>query len=186
MEPTFRAKFVAEPVLSVQRDKQIVTASFTFPEIIFGVFMSEKFNMHLAAGTSFFFVGSKDLSKMQTDFDFFEKTVFNGIISERIDVLTLIQSLWVKTKSFIDNANDLFYENQKEFERNELMNAIQAESVFTLKGYKGKMFTKKQVEVVLEALQHVNLSAHAPKDKSDSRSKLKEKIAEKLVARKRR
>lgn len=106
MMPTLRVSFDKDPKppLTVNSSELTVNVALSFPEIIFASFVSGNMITSLNQGCKYVFIGSKNLSTMQANYDIFLNKFFPKVnfLSGDRQVLPLITALWNQSRKFVN------------------------------------------------------------------------------------
>lgn len=157
MQTTFTVSFDKEPLPPVQilPNGKVVNASLTHPETLLGLFFSAHIQANLSQKTDLLFIGRKDISIIENNFRQFVQKHFS-MVAVNCSALDLIVSLWQKSRSIIDNKLKIEGNIANiEKERSLVALAVQAETALLIEGYKGKMFTPRQGEFIIDTLRGI-------------------------------
>lgn len=157
MQPTLRVSFDKDPKppLTVNSGELTVNVPLSFPEIIFASFVMDNMVTSLNAGCKYVFIGSKNLSPMQANYDLFLNKFFPKVnfLSGDRQVLPLITALWNQSRKFVNMKLVCFEKPAVEEESKQFIEATACEKGLTDSGYQGKMFTQRQIHFILDALK---------------------------------
>lgn len=133
----------------------VINVSLTVPETIFASFVRSLIEKNLAQGFSLFLIGSKNIADMQEKFSEYTFKVFKYKAQpEEVNLIPLINSVWNKSRRFIDDELKLNKNVEALEDEKKLMAElkIQEPSHFA-QGYQGRLFTKRQSEFFVKAVE---------------------------------
>jgi hypothetical protein len=125
----------------------------TIPEIMFLAFVKDSIQSNLDQKNDLIYFGASEY--MQSSFsDWTEKTfTCRKFTEEELNLITLITSIWTKTKNYIEN--DLQDSEAIQDEEQCQKIADEAAEEFSANGSVGKMFTARQATYLLKATESI-------------------------------
>lgn len=141
------------PNVEKKENETIINCPLTIPESALLLFVKNGVKQALDEKRTVFFLGTSP--KMQSDFTSFTTKAFSPMSfqTEELNLATIVSSIWLKTKTFLDNhlktANDLQgIEDEKEQQK--CANSVT--EAFNLQGISGKAFTVRQASFLVRAV----------------------------------
>lgn len=137
------------PVQNVTKENHS-NSTFSIPESLFLLFTKNAIQANIDKGVSLIYLGTTE--KMQKDFNQWRlKNSSIEMSPESSNLVTIISSIWMKTKTHIESELKAI-KNYQEIMENEKQwqdKADQMEKKFNLMGLTGKFFTLKQAHFLI-------------------------------------
>jgi|GEM_PF-6768039 len=162
MDPTTRSTFsttlLNQELPAIQNDKKdvILNYALTIPEAMFLASVAGMVRANLDQGGNLIYISTS----MQNGFREFVAKTFTAkkFSAEDLNLITIIPSLWAKTKTQIENEltvskNPLAVADEKEWQ----MTADRTTEEFRLLGRSGQCFTERQARFLLMAVDNIKL-----------------------------
>lgn len=134
---------------------QPLPVTFTEPEAIFIAFAQRDLIAGVTNRSHLVAIGSENASGMQTDFFIFTAKTFPrcNLTTAQLDVVSLVNSVWQKSRIFVDYHLNLSRNAIELEDQNSLLELAKTqEEDLAIEGFKGKLFTQRQAHLLLSIL----------------------------------
>lgn len=148
------------PTIQRNGNSVVLNFSLTIPEAMFLAFVKNMVQCSLEQKNGLVYLGTSE--KMQSDFNGWVAKKFTSkeITSEELSLVTVVSSIWMKTKAFVENKlkidqNLKLIENEQQWQKE----ADSTTEAFRLQGQSGKVFTARQASFLLAAVNNIRKPA---------------------------
>jgi hypothetical protein len=156
----YTTHFLKELPPAVQQEGNSVVLNFplTIPESMFLAFVKGMVQYNLDKKYDLIYLGTSE--KMQSDFSGWVAKTFTSkqFTSEELKLATVVPSLWMKTKTFVENELKKNQNPDQASIANEKQWQVEADNLteeFRLQGRIGKVFTIRQAKFLITAANNI-------------------------------